>query len=143
MLPILPTDLLPAWVRGHYEDWLYVIGIALLLKPIAYLALRILAQQYTYTVFIRKSDEAHDMLLGWILAARVDKGARSVIARVGVRGLVGEEAAAAAASPKNKKRITFSPWNGALLFWFQGRPVYFKTHLRQTGRKETRSGQAE
>ncbi|KAK8146510.1 hypothetical protein G3M48_003011 [Beauveria asiatica] len=132
MLPILPTDLLPAWVRGHYENWLYVIGIALLLKPIAYLALRILAQQYTYTVFIRKSDEAHDMLLGWIFAAGVDKGARSVIARVGVRGLVGEEAAAAA-SPKNKKRITFSPWNGALLFWFQGRPVYFKTHLRQVG----------
>ncbi|KAM3434516.1 hypothetical protein MY4824_005349 [Beauveria thailandica] len=132
MLPILPTDLLPAWVRGHYENWLYVIGIALLLKPIAYLALRVLAQQYTYTVFIRKSDEAHDMLLGWIVAAGVDKSARSVIARVGVRGLVGEEAAAAA-SPKNKKRITFSPWNGALLFWFQGRPVYFKTHLRQVG----------
>ncbi|KAM3496896.1 hypothetical protein MY10362_009734 [Beauveria mimosiformis] len=136
MLPILPTDLLPTWVRGHYENWLYVIGIALLLKPIAYLALRILAQQYTYTVFIRKSDEAYDMLLGWIFAAGVDKGARSVIARVGVRGLVGEEAAAAAAdaaSPKNKKRITFSPWDGALLFWFQGRPVYFKTHLRQVG----------
>lgn len=72
------------------------------------------------------------MLLGWIFAAGVDKGARSVIARVGVRGLLGEEAAAAS-SPKNKKRITFSPWNGALLFWFQGRPVYFKTHLRQVG----------
>ncbi|OAA41957.1 bcs1 [Beauveria brongniartii RCEF 3172] len=87
----------------------------------------------SYTVFIRKSDEAYDMLLGWIFAAGVDKGARSVMARVGVRGLVGEEAADAAASPKNKKRITFSPWNGALLFWFQGRPVYFKAHLRQVG----------
>ncbi|EJP68697.1 mitochondrial chaperone BCS1 [Beauveria bassiana ARSEF 2860] len=138
MLPILPTDILPTWVRGHYETWLYMIGIFVLLKPIAYLTLRILAQQYTYTVFIRKSDEAYDMLLGWIFAAGIDKGARSVIARVGVRGggLIEEEAAAAAGpSPKNnnKKRITFSPWNGALLFWFHGRPVYFKTHMRQVG----------
>lgn len=133
MLPLLPTDILPAWVRGHYETWLYLIGIAVLLKPVAYLALRILAQQYTYTVYIRKSDEAYDMLLGWIFATGVDKGARSVIARVGVRGLIGEESSADPASPANKKRITLSPWNGALLFWFRGRPVYYTTQLRQVG----------
>ncbi|TQV91904.1 mitochondrial chaperone BCS1 [Cordyceps javanica] len=85
-----------------------------------------------YTVHIRKSDEAYDMLLGWIFATGVDKSARSVIARVGVRGLVGDDASAAV-SPKNKKRITLSPWDGAMLFWFQGRPIYFKTHLRQMG----------
>ncbi|EGX93580.1 mitochondrial chaperone bcs1, putative [Cordyceps militaris CM01] len=130
MLPLLPTDILPAWVRGHYETWLYLIGIAVLLKPVAYLALRILAQQYIY---IRKSDEAYDMLLGWIFATGVDKGARSVIARVGVRGLIGEESSADPASPANKKRITLSPWNGALLFWFRGRPVYYTTQLRQVG----------
>ncbi|UNI14799.1 hypothetical protein JDV02_001394 [Purpureocillium takamizusanense] len=85
-------------------------------------------EHLTSTVYIKRSDEAYDMVLTWLSNHRLDNAARSTIARVGSKRDAPDDLVTDV-----KKPLSFSPWNGSFLFWFQKHLLSYRTELRDAG----------
>ncbi|KJZ69322.1 hypothetical protein HIM_11280 [Hirsutella minnesotensis 3608] len=87
-----------------------------------------LAEHFTSTVHIRRSDEAYDMVLTWLTTHGLENAARSTIARVGSNRGTSDDLIC-----DIKKPLNFSPWNGGFLFCFQRRLLSYRSELKDAG----------
>ncbi|OAA63264.1 mitochondrial chaperone BCS1 [Niveomyces insectorum RCEF 264] len=83
---------------------------------------------FTTTLHVPSNDEAYDMLSNWTLSRNFADRARSFLITVQRRRL--EYALFppnTSKSPLNAaKSLSFSPWNGSVVFWYKNQPLLFR-----------------
>lgn len=77
---------------------------------------------------MKDSDEAHDIVSAWTSAQRLNKTARSRIARVGKAQCIGEQV-----SNGSQRPLRVAPWYGSFLFWYHGHLLFYQSGSVSSG----------
>ncbi|KAJ5993342.1 P-loop containing nucleoside triphosphate hydrolase protein [Penicillium sp. IBT 35674x] len=85
----------------------------------------IVKSYFTSTIYVSYYDEAYDMLVDWIADQPFVHNAHSLIARVR-----STQRTSNLYSTK-KKPVTFSPWDGSFLFWYNGHLLILHCQVKE------------
>lgn len=77
---------------------------------------------------MKDSDEAHDIISAWTSAKRLNKTARSRIARVGMAQCIGEQV-----SNGSQRPLRVAPGYGSFLFWYHGHLLFYQSSSVSSG----------
>ncbi|KAJ6437510.1 sugar transporter protein [Purpureocillium lavendulum] len=113
---------------SSYTPLVFFVGVLAFSRTYTGHLMSWLGEHFTSTVHIKRSDEAYDMVLTWLTTHGLETYARSTIARVGLQAGTRNDLVSDA-----KKPLSFSPWNGGFLFWFQKHLLSYRTELKDAG----------
>ncbi|KAJ3453432.1 hypothetical protein MRS44_017679 [Fusarium solani] len=105
-----------------YTQLMCIFALAAFLKPYVFQLRDWFIEHCTSTIYIKYSDETHDMIQTWISSRGLDDTARSLLAKVRTKQKAHE-----GHDPRNKKALRYAPWEGSFWFWYKNNLLFYNT----------------
>ncbi|WAO93443.1 Hypothetical protein NCS54_01099100 [Fusarium falciforme] len=111
-----------------YTQFMCLFALVAFLKPYVFELRDWFIQRCTTTIYIKRSDETHDMVQAWVSSRRLDDAARSMLAKIRTKQDSTREK-----HLEGKKALQYAPWEGSFLFRYKCNVLQYRTTLVEQG----------